>query len=118
MNTALNDNDYRQWAKKLERCRQESALLKYRLSERIDNDDENIYLQKAEYFQNELLVQDEVLKKLLLDLKKFKSLLSSGVPWNDQKAKLHNTLQNEVSGFETRFLALTQEFNKEILQNQ
>lgn len=65
-------NDYQQWTKALELLRQESALLKYRLSEMVDSDEENLFLQKAEYFQNELLLKDEWLKKLIKEVQYYK----------------------------------------------
>lgn len=69
------NTDYQQWTKKLELFRQESALLKYRLSEMVDSDVENIFLQKAEYFQNELLLKDEMLKKLIEEVQSYKKVI-------------------------------------------
>jgi hypothetical protein len=69
------DNDYQQWTNKLELFRQESALLKYRLSDMVDSDEQNLFLQKAEYFQNELLLKDEMLKKLIKEVQTYKHLI-------------------------------------------
>lgn len=111
------DNDYQQWEQKLERFRQESALFKYRLSDMVDSDEENLFLQKAEYFQNELLLKDEMLKNLIKEVQGYKDLRENKLYLSKKINTLHPKLQNEISKFETLFLILSNEFNEQMLQN-
>jgi hypothetical protein len=111
------ENDYQQWEKKLERFRQESALLKYRLSDMVDSDEENLFLQKAEYFQNELLLKDEMLKKLIKEVQNYKDLRETKLYLSKKINALHPKLQNDISKFERLFLILSKEFNEQMLQN-
>jgi hypothetical protein len=110
------ENDYQQWAQKLELFRQESALLKYRLSEMVDSDEENLFLQKAEYFQNELLLKDEMLKKLMREVQAYKNLVEIKLPLPKKLTSLHVKLQNEILQFENVFFILSKEFNEQMLQ--
>ena len=111
------DNDYQQWTKKLELFRQESALLKYRLSDMVDADDGNVFLQKAEYFQNELLLKDEWLKKLIPEVQYYKDLAENKLHLRKKINALHNKLQKDISKFENQFLILSKEFNEQMLQH-
>ena len=52
------EHEYNAWMRKIEFFSQENALLKYRLSEMVDNNEGNNFLQMAKYFQNELLLKD------------------------------------------------------------
>jgi hypothetical protein len=110
-------NDYQQWAQKLEHFRQESALLKYRLSEMVDSDEENVFLQKAEYFQNELLLKDEMLKKLIKEVQEYKDLIENKLYLSKKINALHLKLQDNICEFERQFLILSKEFNDQMLQN-
>ncbi|MEO5909023.1 MAG: hypothetical protein ABIR50_11640, partial [Ginsengibacter sp.] len=65
------EQEHESWQRTIEFLRQENALLKYRLSEMVDNNEENNFLQIAEYFQNELLIKDDMLKILIDELQTY-----------------------------------------------
>lgn len=114
------EHEYNAWARKLEFFAQENALLKYRLSEMVDNSEGNNFLQMAEYFQNELLLKDEMLKKLIKDLQEFYDLLrrfKSGQKLSEKITVNHNILRKDILQFEKKFLNLSDEFNKKMLEN-
>lgn len=108
------------WQKSLELLRQENVLLKYHLSEVVDNNEGNQFLQIAEYFQNELLLKDEILKKLTKKLKIFIHLAEG-----DQNEKKltesiiadHDRLRKDIMQFEKNFLNLSNEFNEKMSKN-
>ncbi len=107
------------WQRRLEFFRQENALLKYRLSEMVDHNEEKDFLQMAEYFQNELLVKDEVLNKLI---KEYKNISDTFDEQNDEMISekiihRHDELRNRISRFEKEFLHLSDEFNQKMLKS-
>lgn len=59
------------WQKMLIDILQENALLKYMLSEIVDENEDKNFLPIAEYFQNELLLKDEKLQILLKRIHEF-----------------------------------------------
>jgi len=111
------DTDYHQWAKKLQLFRQESALLKYRLSDMVDSDEENIFLQKAEYFQNELLLKDEMLKKLMEEVETYKKVIENKIHFSKKIYTLHDKLQDLILNFENEFAILSTQFHEQMLHN-
>ncbi|MEO5648757.1 MAG: hypothetical protein ABIR03_02405 [Ginsengibacter sp.] len=119
----VNKNQFMQehtaWQRRLEFFRQENALLKYRLSEMVDHNEEKDFLQMAEYFQNELLVKDEVLNKLI---KEYKNISDTFDEQNDEMISekiihRHDELRNRISRFEKEFLHLSDEFNQKMLKS-
>lgn len=113
----VNHNQFKQehkaWQTSLEFFKQENALLKYRLSEMVDNNEENGFLQMAEYFQNELLLKDELLNKLLKDLHGLQNAESI----SEKMISMQGKLRNEVLKAEKKFLHLYNEFNEKMLQS-
>ena len=106
------DQEQRSWKIKLGQFKQENVLLKYRLSEMVDINEGNNFLQMAEYFQNELLSADDKLKKLLKSLEKFSDQYWK--PENENESAKHtikdyNKLKNEMIQFENRFISLKKE---------
>jgi len=114
------DHEHKAWERSLEFFRQENALLKYRLSEMVDNNEENNFLQMAEYFQNELLLKDEMLNKLIKDLQWF-SKNFDGLPkekFKTEKIVLkREKFRNQILQFEKNFLHLFKEFNEQMLES-
>jgi uncharacterized protein YdcH (DUF465 family) len=113
------EKEYQSWQTSLESFRQENALLKYRLSEMVDNDVENHFLQMAEYFQNELILKDEGLKKLITNTQEFLAEISEVK--NEQKhheilISKKKELRKKISQFEKTFSILSNEFNKKMLR--
>ena len=108
------------WERSLEFFRQENALLKYRLSEMVDNNEQDHFLPIAEYFQNELLLKDEALHRLIKSVSEFDIELNKipgpkKVPQNliCQQEKL----RNDILQFEKKFLNLFNKFNEKMLQH-
>ncbi|MER3465073.1 MAG: hypothetical protein C4329_12320 [Chitinophagaceae bacterium] len=106
------EQEHKAWQRSLEFFKQENALLKYRLSEMVDNNEENGFLQMAEYFQNKLLLKDALLNKLLKELHE----LQSAEKFSEQMISAQNKLRNEVVKAEKKFLDLYSEFNKKMQQ--
>lgn len=109
--------EHTEWHRRLEFIAQENALLKYRLGEMVDVSEEKDFLQLAENFQNELLLKDEKLQKLIKDLKE---LGSSFNEINNPESKegfivRHGDLRMRISQFSEEFLHFTNLFNKKML---
>lgn len=108
------------WKIKLEHFKQENVLLKYRLSEMVDNSEGSKFLQMAEYFQNQLLITDERLKKLFNRLNQFSSLFKNTKNERELRGKMiadYNKFREGIFQFEKKFLSLTKEFNEKMLEN-
>lgn len=114
------EHEYNAWVRKIEYFTQENALLKYRLSEMVDDNEGKKFLQMAEYFQNELLLKDDMLKKLIKELKAFQNLLSgfqSDKKTSDKLITNHDRLRKNILQFENKFLAFANDFNEKLLQH-
>jgi len=123
--TLLDRNQFNQeqhiWKEKLERFKQENVLLKYQLSELVDNNEDNNYLQLAEYFQNELLIMDDKLKNLFFRLEEFSRFLRRPKKEGELPGKEiadYNNLKKDIAKFEKKFLKLTDEFKGKMSENQ
>ena len=111
--------EYNSWTRKIEFFSQENTLLKYRLSETVDNNEGNNFLQMAEYFQYELLLKDEMLKKINKELQEFSGLLLRFKNEKRLSEKLpfyHNQLRKNILQVEKKFLSLSNEFNEKMLE--
>lgn len=100
---------------------QENALLKYRLSEIVDDSEERGFLQLAEYFQNELLLNDERLSQLAKRLHLLSDQISTyGKNKNisENFAAIQDKFRTDLLEFETRFLSLSEDFNQKLLQTR
>jgi predicted oxidoreductase (fatty acid repression mutant protein) len=109
------EQEHESWQRTMEFLRQENALLKYRLSEMVDHNEENHFLQTAEYFQNELLIKDEMLKKLIDELQKYTELIKNNVS-SKKIIPMHNKLRNEIIIFQKDYLVLSKNFNEKMLK--
>ncbi len=110
------------WERGLEFFRQESIFLKFRLSEMVDNIEEKNFLQMAEYFQNELLMKDEMINGLKKCMQELSLNLSNG-NGNGKQARFREInskrkgLRNNILQFEKNFLILAKNFNERLLRN-
>ncbi len=108
------------WERSLEFFKQENVLLKYRLSEMVDNNEEKKFLQMAEHFQNEFILKDERLNMLKKDLQMFSDKF---IDFQNEKAisrKLmanHDEIRNQILELEKSFLHLSKEFNERMLHS-
>jgi DNA integrity scanning protein DisA with diadenylate cyclase activity len=110
-------HEHMSWLRLIEFFRQENALLKYRLSEMVDNNDDSQFLQIAEYFQNEFLLKDEALKKLIKELQDYSDIIQNKPDLSKQLINAHNNLRNDILQFEEKYTLLSKEFNEKMLQS-
>ena len=113
------EHEHKAWLRSVEFFMQENALLKYRLSDMVDDNDQNNFLQMAEHFQNELLLKDKMLKTLAHDLKAHSDIISE--MQDEKKAPLniikdHDRFRDKMLQFEKGFLQLSKEFNEQMLE--
>lgn len=120
MDKAINGqikHELSSWLRLIEFFRQENALLKYRLSELVDDNDDRNFLQIAEYFQNEFLLKDEGLKKLIKDLQDYSELIENGKKESLNHLPAHIGLRKCIHEFEEKYSKLSVEFNEKMLEN-
>ena len=123
MRVTQNDqikHEYNLWQRSLEFFRQENTLLKFRLSEIVDINEQNHFLLIAEYFQNELLLKDEALNRLMKNLSEFDAQLNKVTGTKKIPESLiyqQEKLRSDILKFERDFLSLSNEFNKKMLQH-
>jgi hypothetical protein len=112
-------HEYTSWQRMLEFFRQENALLKYRLSDLVDNNEQNHFLSIAEYFQNELLLKDEALNRLIKSVAELNAELNKITDKNIPDALIYRQekLRNDILQFEKKFLDLSTEFNEKMLHH-
>ncbi len=110
-------HEHMSWLRLIEFFRQETALLKYRLSEMVDNSEDHEFLQTAEYFQNELLLKDEALKKLIKELQDYSDIIQNKPAISAQLITTHNRLRDDILRFEEKYTSLSKEFNEKMLQS-
>ncbi|MEO9147142.1 MAG: hypothetical protein ABI237_16455 [Ginsengibacter sp.] len=113
------EQEYKTWQTSLDFLRQENVLLKYRLSEMVDNDSENHFLQMAEYFQNESLLKDEGIKKLIDNIQKY--LIELNEVKNEKRGERgligkQEGLRNKISKCKKDFLTLSHEFSEKMVR--
>lgn len=94
--------------KKLSHFLNENALLKYMLSEIVDENQEKSFLPVAEYFQNELLLKDEKLKSLS---KSVNELTKKFQQEYLKKYDIHTeNLQKEILRFQNEYESFSRDF--------
>ena len=106
--------EVRHWKKILENYCQVNALLKYRLSEIVDNNEDSSFLQMAEYFQTKLLLKDEKLKKLAKQINAISNAMEAADSPESIIAK-HEKLRKDICLFEKKYEHLSKEFNEKLL---
>ncbi|MEO8960796.1 MAG: hypothetical protein ABI325_02880 [Ginsengibacter sp.] len=111
------EDDHSKWQKSIEDFSQRNALLKYRLSEIVDSHEDKNFLQVAEYFQNELLLTDEILKRLRSELNEYTEMKKPDHFLMEKIAKKRRAFSNGILNFEKKFLSLSNEFNKKMLES-
>ena len=114
-------HDNKNFQGSLDFFQQENALLKYRLSEIVDDSEERGFLQLAEYFQNELLLNDERLSHLTKRLHQLNEQIPTyekNKNFSESFAAAQDKFRTDLLEFETRFLSLSKEFNQKLLQTR
>lgn len=112
------EDDYSKWQKSIEDFSQRNALLKYRLSDIVDSNEDKNFLQVAEYFQNELLLTDEILKRLRIELQEYVEMKQHDHFPIEKITKKRRVFRNGILNFEKKFLSLSDEFNKKMMESQ
>ena len=108
------------WKRSLEFIRQENALLKYRLSEIVDGNENGDLLTVAEFFQNEFISNDEQANGFIKMIGRFSEELFESSVMNFLSANMvqqHEKLRSEIVEFEKNFLLLSLDFNKKMLES-
>ena len=100
----------------IEFYRQENALLKYRLSELVDSSEDKKFLQRAERFQNEFLLEDDTLKTLLRNVRQYLDWLEDENEKAPDILNNHHVLRDEILRFEKNFIRVSAAFNQTMLQ--
>lgn len=119
MDEAINSqikHELMSWLRLIEFYRQENALLKYRLSELVDNSNDRNFLQIAEYFQNEFLLKDDALKRMIKDLHEYSDIVENQEEVYPHLLSTHNNLRKEILQFKEKYSRLSTEFNEKMLQ--
>ena len=112
--------EHEAWKRSLEFFKQENALLKYRLSEMVDQSEGDYFLQTAEFFHNEFLLKDEWLERLGHRLQAMQGTLQStpGILHTEDKNQcLQNELRQQIWQFERDFIQLSNDFNQKVLKS-
>jgi len=85
----------------------------------VDSYEGTNFLQMAEYFQNELLLKDEGLKKLTVSVQEFVNEageMSNQERHEEQLIAKQKELRKKILKFEKTFLSLSNEFNEKMLK--
>lgn len=110
--------EHNAWKRSLEFYKQENALLKYRLSEIVDEIEGYPFLQTAEYFQNEFLLKDEIIKKLSYSLQSIIASIHKNpgeyLHLSEKNIIDHERLRQNIWQFEQDFTLLSKDFNQKI----
>lgn len=112
--------EHKAFQKKLDFFQQENALLKYTLSDLVDKTEEKGFLQIAEYFQNELLLNDERINHLIKKRQRISeqfSALELNRNLSGSLLAVEDKFRSDLSAFEKTFQLLSKEFNQKMLQN-
>ena len=110
------EKEHVEWEKILQDLNQENALLKYRLSEIVDDNEDHSFLQMAEYFQNELLLKDETLKKLIKQRRELAAIMVKEQPLSQNMIVKQQELRIKILRFEKKFVGLSREFNEKMVR--
>lgn len=106
----------RSWLRRLEFFIEENALLKFRLSEIVDHNENETTISLAEFFQNEMLLIDgraKYLKRTILNFSK-KIVEEEQTYLPDTYEKKQKRIRENMVNFEKQFLHLSNEFNARI----
>ena len=112
--------EHEAWKRSLEFYKQENALLKFRLSEMVDESEGSHFLQTAEYFQNEFLLKDAGLQRLSQSLQSMQEALrpTRGLEHVENRhIVLQNELRQQIWQFEHDFIQLSNDFNQKMLKS-
>jgi len=106
------------WRRQINIFNQENSLLKNRLSKAVDIVIDKKIISKAEYFQNQFIIIDEIINDMGRDIKhnekKLQSIIVEIKKPELKDFKMQEKLSNEMIYLEKEFLKLKKEFNEYI----
>ena len=106
------------WERALDFILQENAFLKTRLSRVVDSNADKDFVDRAEFFQNSFIHNDEYVKDLKTDIVTLQRMLKdiiAGKKLDEIKLmQKHKKLRNEMGYFEKNFGRLINEFNQHL----
>lgn len=112
--------ELRSWHRSLEFYKQETAFLKCRLSEIVDQTEGINFIKTAEHYQNKFLQTDVALEKIQQKIQSFKTELKA----TDKEVHKVYTLQQKQDKFrrlflkfEQGYLVLCKEFSEKVLDS-
>lgn len=105
------------WKRSLDFFKDENSFLKNRLSKVVDERVDKEFLELAEHFQNQFILNDEYINSLLKEIniqeKKLKEIILASVALpNKIICNKQILLRNEIELIENNFTKLKNEFNK------
>lgn len=107
------------WERSLDFFKQENSFLKTRLSVVTDSKDDKEFLKLAEYFQNQFLLKDELIRDLKANVNKQKENITLNLKNGEMPKDLfikQEFLRKELTYLESDFSRLKNEFNQLLTQ--
>lgn len=104
------------WLTTLNLLKEESYLLKNRLSEALDNNADRNLIAHAEDYHNLILVRDEYIRDIGTDVKKQEKVLKDALQKNHTdkfKIKQQEKLRNEITYLQKDFASIREAFYRE-----
>ena len=103
------------WKRYLQFIQQENNHLKNRLSQVLQHDTDEQFLERAEYFQNKFVAEDDTVNMLRQDIQELDHLLTKesgedGTMLKDLQKKLKK-MQKDMEIVERQFSKLKSDFN-------
>lgn len=108
------------WLAVLNLLKEESNLLKTKLSETLDNNTEKEIVAQAETFNNLIIERDEYIKDITADVKAQEKKLKESQAKNlvdKQRVKQQQKLRNEIAFLEKDFAGMRENFYRKFLKN-
>jgi hypothetical protein len=105
------------WKRYLQFIQQENNYLKTRLSHVLQSDTDHEFLERAEYFQNRFIAEDDTVNMIRQDIYELDSLLQSNHQSNDVSflkmlQKKLKKMQKDIDIVERQFSKLKTDFNQ------
>ena len=85
----------------------------------VDSNEQQHFLPVAEYFQNELLIRDEILNRLMKSVSEFKAELnkmSATKKIPEELVHQQEKMRNNILQFEKKYLNFSNQFNEKMLR--
>ena len=97
------------WKRYLQFIQQENNHLKTRLSQVLQHDTDEQFLERAEYFQSKFIAEDDTVNMLRQDIHEFDNILSKEIP---EDANTLKDLQKKLKKMHKDMEIVERQFNK------